>query len=248
MAQHNIVDLTHSQLQSLIGSNGLIRGILYNITDYATMYYQPDYDSGGNLKSSCVFKTETIETLIVEAISTNTLSDIAYSPLFPKDKIKYDATITSAFNYGGALPTHAIKGRIIERIDEWGNRTDYDHRTVKFIRYDDGSGNYTVINDNSNSSEEFLTFGSNYANGGIITDNYMNGFYYLRDDWGFEFNNIVILGGFVISNNVTGVCYNNTFSGDVNSNTFSGNVDSNTFSGSVNSSTFFGLRERSTRS
>lgn len=33
MAQHNIVDLTYSQLQSLIGSNGIVRGILYNITN-----------------------------------------------------------------------------------------------------------------------------------------------------------------------------------------------------------------------
>jgi predicted esterase len=51
------------------------------------------------------------------------------------------------------------KGRISERIDENNNRTDYDHREIKFIRYDNGAVVCLhVINDNGNASGEFLTF------------------------------------------------------------------------------------------
>jgi hypothetical protein len=52
-----------------------------------------------------------------------------------------------------------------KRIDENNNRTDYDHREIKFIRYDDGNGNFTVNgNDNGNASGEFLTFSASCNN------------------------------------------------------------------------------------
>jgi hypothetical protein len=85
-------------------------------------------------------------------------------------KIQYDWTYNTTFVNGSPA-----KGRISERIDENNNRTDYDHREIKFIRYDDGAGNFTVINDNGNASGEFLTFVQNFT-GGIVKDNWLRRF------------------------------------------------------------------------
>ena len=72
-------------------------------------------------------------------ISNNSLSPYAYQPKpssplgyyngFEKDRIKYDVSWNKTeFN-------NDAKGRITERIDSDGNRTDYDHRTIRFKRY-----------------------------------------------------------------------------------------------------------------
>jgi hypothetical protein len=71
-----------------------------------------------------------IQPIIVFATATNEISIDAYQAAYPKDKIKYDWTIAAT-----EVTSNPAKGRIIERIDEFNNRTDYDHRNILFKRY-----------------------------------------------------------------------------------------------------------------
>ncbi len=203
--------------------------------DFQTVYDQMDFDNTGTLKGTLTTKTGATEQIWVLALAPNQIASQAYSATYPNDKIQYDWTYNTTFVNGSPA-----KGRISERIDENNNRTDYDHREIKFIRYDDGAGNFTVINDNGNASQEFLTFVQNFT-GGTIKDNWLGDFYSIGALYGQEYANNVFSGEFVISNNSSSLFYNNTFSGgEVNTNTFSGEVYNNTISGNVNNNTFSG--------
>jgi len=233
----NILDTisaTYAEFYTLITGGNLQVGRTYILVDFQTVYDQMDFDAGGSLKPTLVTKTGATEQIWVYALSNNQIASKAYSATYPKDQIQYDWTYNTTFVNGAPA-----KGRISERIDENNNRTDYDHREIKFIRYDDGAGNFTVINDNGNASREFLTFVQNFT-GGIVKDNWLGDFYSIGAEFGQEYGNNVFSGELVISNNSSSLFYNNTFSGNVTSNTFSGSVYSNTFSGNVNYNTFSG--------
>jgi hypothetical protein len=246
----NILDTisaTYAEFYTLITGGNLQVGRTYILVDFQTVYDQMDFDAGGSLKPTLTTKTGSVEQIWVYALSHNQIAKKAYSATYPNDQIQYDWTYNATFVNGSPA-----KGRISERIDENNNRTDYDHREIKFIRYDDGAGNFTVINDNGNASGEFLTFVQNFT-GGTVKDNWLGDFYSIGALFGQEYGNNVFSGEFVISNNSSSLFYNNTFSGDVTTihlvakftithlvanvynNTFSGNVYSNTFSGNVNS-------------
>jgi hypothetical protein len=209
----------------LITGGNLQVGRTYILVDFQTVYDQMDFDAGGSLKPTLTTKTGSVEQIWVYALSSNQIAKKAYSATYPNDQIQYDWTYNATFVNGSPA-----KGRISERIDENNNRTDYDHREIKFIRYDDGAGNFTVINDNGNASGEFLTFVQNFT-GGIVKDNWLGDFYSIGALFGQEYGNNVFSGEFVISNNSSSLFYNNTFSGNVYNNTFSGEVYNNTFSG-----------------
>jgi hypothetical protein len=226
--------VTYTELVNLINTSTLIVGGTYIIIDFQTVYDQMDFNAGGSLKPTLVTKTGATEQIWVYALSSNQIAKKAYSATYPKDQIQYDWTYNATFVNGSPA-----KGRISERIDENNNRTDYDHREIKFIRYDDGAGNFTVINDNGNASGEFLTFVQNFT-GGNVKDNWLGDFYSIGALFGQEYGNNVFSGNFVISNTSSALFYNTTFSGSVLSNTFSGNVFNNTFSGNVTSNTFRG--------
>ena len=183
-----------------------------------------DFDASGALKSSLTTKTGAIEEIWVYALANDRIASTAYSKTYPNDKIQYDWTYNATLVNGSPA-----KGRISERIDEWNNRTDYDHREIKFLRYDDGSGNYTSYTDNGNASQEFLTFGNSYGAGGIIYDNWLGDFYSIGALGGQEYGNNVFNGSIIISNKTSALFANNTFSGYVQYNTFSGYIDNNTF-------------------
>jgi hypothetical protein len=70
------------------------------------------------------------EPILLLAISTTGFSPTVYSTLYPQDKITYDITWNTT-----EITSSPAKGRITERIDEFNNRTDYDHRTILFKRY-----------------------------------------------------------------------------------------------------------------
>ena len=227
--------VTYAELVNLITNNLLIEGGFYLLTDFVTVYDQMDFDAGGSLKPTLTTKTGNVEQIWVLALSSNQIAKKAYSATYPNDQIQYDWTYNATFVNGSPA-----KGRISERIDENNNRTDYDHREIKFIRYDDGAGNFTVINDNGNASQEFLTFVQNFT-GGNVFNNYLGDFYSIGALAGQEYGNNVFSGNFVISNNSSSLFYNNTFSGgEVYSNTFSGDVYNNTFSSYVKYNTFSG--------
>jgi len=228
------VSMTYAQFYNTITNNNLQIGKTYILIDFQTVYDQMDFDAGGSLKPTLVTKTGATEQIWVLALSSNQIAKKAYSATYPNDQIQYDWTYNTTLINGSPA-----KGRISERIDENNNRTDYDHREIKFIRYDDGAGNFTVINDNGNASREFLTFVQNFT-GGIVFNNYLGDFYNYGALFGQEYGNNVFSGYLVISNTSSALFYNNTFSDHVNSNTFSGEVYNNTFSGEVNNNPFSG--------
>jgi len=226
--------ITYADFYTAITGGNLVVGKTYIIMDFQTIYDQMDFDAGGSLKPTLVTKTGATEQIWVFALAPNQIASKAYSATYPNDQIQYDWTYNTTFVNGAPA-----KGRISERIDENNNRTDYDHREIKFIRYDNGTGNFTVINDKGNASGEFLTFVQNFT-GGTVKDNWLGDFYSIGAFFGQEYGNNVFSGEFVISNTSSAVFYSNTFSGFVSSNTFSGVVYNNTFSGEVNNNPFSG--------
>jgi len=228
------ISMTYAQFYNTITNNNLQIGKTYILIDFQTIYDQMDFDAGGSLKPTLVTKTGATEQIWVLALAPNQIASKAYSATYPNDQIQYDWTYNTTLVNGSPA-----KGRISERIDENNNRTDYDHREIKFIRYDDGAGNFTVINDNGNASGEFLTFVQNFT-GGTVKDNWLGDFYSMGALFGQEYGNNVFSGNFVFSNTSSAVFYNNTFSGNVNNNTFSGEVYNNTFSNDVINNTFSG--------
>jgi hypothetical protein len=125
-----VVEVTYSQLVDKITGETLSAGTFYTITDFRTCYDQPDFTWAGNPLTEDNYKQSDVEPIIVFATSTNTISTEAYQPLYPKDRIQYDWTFSAT-----EVTQGVAYGRITERIDEFNNRTDYDHRTILFKRY-----------------------------------------------------------------------------------------------------------------
>jgi hypothetical protein len=211
------LSITYGALLNLINTNSLTINKAYLISDFQTIYDQPDFDSGGVAKISVNTLSGTIEPLIVNAISTNKLSQIANSTL-STDIIYYDPL----FIQTERMATPA-KGRITLRIDSNNNMTNYDSKEVIFKRYQTTptSGIYTIVNDNGNGSiNNIPTFGVNNYNIKLLN------FY----------PDVVNISGpfqFILSNNIFGdgcndittgnYFYNNTFGIGCYANTF-GNV------------------------
>jgi hypothetical protein len=126
-----VIDIMYPELINLVNTNSLTVGSYYNITDFRTCYDQPDYDiyKSPIAVSSSSWVPTAVDPIVVLAVSENSLALDAYQPSYPNDTIKYDVTYSTTESGNTAF------GRITERIDEWGNRADYDHRTIEFKRY-----------------------------------------------------------------------------------------------------------------
>jgi hypothetical protein len=122
--------INYSSLVTLISNSGLTQGSFYSIDDFQTCYDQPDFDYDGNPITTGNYKQGPVEPIIVLSTSNSTISPVAYQPTYPNDFIKYDIT----YNITEVTSGDAF-GRIVERIDEFNNRTDYDHRNILFKRY-----------------------------------------------------------------------------------------------------------------
>ncbi len=125
-----VLPLTRAELLNLKENGQLITGYFYLITDFRTCYDQPDFDENGGAITSNNFKQADIEPIIVFASGSAGISEVAYQPRYPKDKIKYDINWSVT-----EISENPAFGRITERIDEYNNRTDYDHRNILFKRY-----------------------------------------------------------------------------------------------------------------
>jgi len=126
-----ITDITYSELREKISGSTLVAGTFYKITDFKTCYDQPDFDINGNpITGDTTYKQGSIEPIVVFSLSSNSIGIDAFQPGYPQDKIKYDYTFDTTEMTGGEA-----FGRIIERIDEFKNRTDYDHKSILFKRY-----------------------------------------------------------------------------------------------------------------
>lgn len=136
-----VEEKTYSQLWTLSQNDMLGTGSYYLITDFESRYDQPDFHFDGTPKKTPVSKGKPsaiwYQPILVQATSMRDISLDAYQPYsslapngYPLDKIKYDFT----YNQTEVNGTFA-RGRIIERIDERGNRTDFDHKTIRLVRY-----------------------------------------------------------------------------------------------------------------
>ena len=126
------VEVTYSELVDKITGDTLTKGVYYLISDFKTCYDTPEYYINGSTKGSSEidYKQGSVEPIIVLATSVNTISSTAYQPAYPNDRIQYDWTWNTTEITGGVA-----FGRITERIDEFNNRTDYDHRNILFNRF-----------------------------------------------------------------------------------------------------------------
>lgn len=125
-----IIELDYNTFFGLITGELLEPGRYYLINDYNTVYEIPDFFVDGTPKLHIASNHYNNEGLIVFAIDKNQIDVNAWQPKYPNDKIKYDWKFNTTEN--GVANAF---GRITERIDEYGNRTDYDHRNIEFIRY-----------------------------------------------------------------------------------------------------------------
>ena len=186
-----IVDITHAALVTLKNNSSLLSGTFYRITDFQTIYDQPDYDSSKNEITSPVVKYSNVSPIVVLATSTETLSVDAYQPEYPDDSIKYILEFTTPVSL---TPT---KGRIIERKDLKGNRTDYDFRTVLFKRYYDSSTSmYSSYYDTGDDYLEMNTFDPYMYSIDLIFDNHFGDIwhsYYQVTNSIFDLPNMVFL-------------------------------------------------------
>jgi len=126
------VSVTYSELVDKINGETLTIGTYYIITDFQTCYDVPEYYVNGNAKGNgnVDYRQGGVDPIIVLATSVNTISSTAYQPSYPNDRIQYDWTWNATEITGGDA-----YGRIFERIDEYNNRTDYDHRVISFNRF-----------------------------------------------------------------------------------------------------------------
>jgi len=151
------INVTYNELYDLYSNSQLVPLQYYKITDFQTIYDQPDFNSDGTPKTTVETKSGAQEHLLLMATSPNTFAENVFSEEYPNDKIKYDITFTST-----EVMNAPAKGRISERIDDNFNRADYDFRAVLFKRYESstGSGIYSEWKDNGEASQEFFTFNS----------------------------------------------------------------------------------------
>lgn len=141
--QHIIQDVTYSELVSLISNSGLNPMLSYRIAEFETVHYMVD---GNNsiitIGENNVINHGVIEPLIVTAISTNEISSIAKSELYPYDVIHYDwnpANWMKDASFGGSDGLSLVsgfKGVIYFRHDTINDVSmGYDFRNVKFRRW-----------------------------------------------------------------------------------------------------------------
>jgi hypothetical protein len=152
----NYEGISYSNLVTKISVNGLEIGKKYLITDYTTVYKQPET---GNIVTEPV-----IEFLVVTALSNSALEPIAYSMDYPNDIIYYDIN-NDTTKYEWADPTNG-KGVIYRRIDANNNDLPYDHTKIKFRRW---SIDYDSIT--QWTSGETCNFGDIRRNSGTANNN-----------------------------------------------------------------------------
>ena len=121
---------TYAQFVTEAGASILTPGRFYLMTDYQAIYDQPNYDNFKQPIFTGNSMTGITEPLLLLAISTSQFSPTVYSTVHPQDQITYDITWDTT-----EISSTPAKGRITERIDEYNNRTDYDHRNIFFKRY-----------------------------------------------------------------------------------------------------------------
>lgn len=212
-------EVTHSELTTLISGSLLVSGKSYLITDYKTIYIQPDWSDIETAVAvdGTLIKEGLTEPLVVTAISSNKLSPIAISTTFPTDVIYYSPNVETL--YAG----YDTKGKIFRRCDAVGNDISFDFRNVKFKVYPDlVYDGYRHYNNGNSPLEKYI-----FSNKDLQDNNYQSSVkgniinYSVDLDydnghsqfgiWGF---NTTFLGSQIISNKLNGFISNCCLVGD----------------------------------
>ena len=218
-----LVTKTHAEMVTMVGAGLLSPGQWYLISDFATMYEQPDF-TGTTLANivpvaSPTVKTSAVEPIYVQAISTTKLNPYAYQSEYAKDIIKYELSYTTP------VTNTVTKGRITLRMDEFGNTTSYDHRTVLFKRYRDVNGIYSSVFDLTYGDLDYLTFDGTLTPGTKVYNNFIPK---------SVLNNTFDLPNIVFNVNA----YDNVFGSEFSNTTFLGNCFSNKISSAKTNTVF----------
>lgn len=227
-------EVTHAELLDLINTTSLVVGGYYLITDFQTIYDQPDYWLEGAPKEphELITKTSPVtEPLLCIAVSINEISSEVYSTIYPKDVLQYDPLFQATEVKGTPA-----KGRIFYRKDDKNNVTGYDHRHVYFKRYLNlVTGSHIEYKDNGNESAEQLTFGFPQCSDNNLLSASQDLFFDFilpNNVFGFAFKQ-VFLGK--CRNNFFSYCLQNIISGEMSENivisSFSSNVITYSFNG-----------------
>lgn len=159
-----VIDVTYSELESLVNTSQLKPYFYYRITDYAT--------TGYIIGTTNTFVGDT-EPIVVQATSTNTISNNAKSDVYPEDVISYtmDTSFTSTPISGysdsafwGPGPSYSLvpnfKGRITYRLEPARNiAADFDWRNWTFRMYKINAPVWTPV------------VGAALTEGGLVTYN-----------------------------------------------------------------------------
>lgn len=244
----SLTSITYANLVTAKTNGTLVPGSYYRITDYVTT------TNGAAAKGSeSGAPTEASRSaghafdIIVEAIGTNQLSDLAACALHSGDtyfasqnvgawQIWYDIENNTA-KYEWADTTNG-KGVIYRMIDEFDNDLPYDFKNIQFYR-DDTSSRYTTVAGTLKATDDYyFTFSKVNTSTGAVTDltldanagsvvcnNHMKA--KGGSGTGVTLNNNIFVanstGTINTCNNVMGQeCYANTFLAPVYNNKFDG--------------------------
>ena len=212
LSANTITHTTYSELVDKITNSLLIPGRFYLMTDYQTCYDQPNYDNTKNPITTGNYMTGNTEPILLLSISTNRFSPTSYSTLYPQDKITYDITWNTT-----EITSSPAQGRITERIDQYNNRTDYDHRSILFKRYNGYSydedsplsglvgisgltGTTGVLYGNTGT-----TFVSNFSTGDIVSVRNLDPVFF--EIISVESNSLAIISGVTINETTDSLYY-----------------------------------------
>ena len=101
ISEFNVIDIFYQLLWSNTLGGSLKKGQLYRINDYRTKNLLLPVSNN----SEYYIHSSSIEPLIVLATSTSSLSEIAYSELYPQDIIYYDVNKNAVYS---TFPTESI--------------------------------------------------------------------------------------------------------------------------------------------
>jgi hypothetical protein len=138
--------VSYSDFLNLYNTSSLEPGSVYVINNFRTSHYIQYTDSVGDgtgLGESINFGS--IEPLVVVATSNSTYDSDVKSLLHPYDEIKWIHELSDRDYDHYNNPSGVGRGHIIYRKSDAGNSRDYDFRNIVFWRWNDGSGNYTVV-------------------------------------------------------------------------------------------------------
>jgi hypothetical protein len=138
--------VSYSDFLNLYNTSSLEPGSIYVINNFRTSHYIQYTDAVGDgtgLGESINFGS--IEPLVVVATSNSTYDSDVKSLLHPYDEIKWIHELSDRDYDHYNNPSGVGRGHIVYRKSDAGNSRDYDFRNIVFWRWNDGSGNYTIV-------------------------------------------------------------------------------------------------------